>query len=181
MSLTSSNWHGYKFICEVKDLDKRLHRNGILQTAYSDTFLLPHLKDLNSQHVLVSKWCLHVDEAPCAPFFWRKTVSMFFTFYLLVSIPPALPSVPTVPLPALFPRYFSTGAQRKGTKSSSGSYLIERGKHIRTPVWNVELVGFGYRSWTGFAWCWMHILQCWWWLQKPKAFCWTSTVLFSLR
>uniref|UniRef100_A0A8C9YEM5 Nucleolar protein 11 n=1 Tax=Sander lucioperca TaxID=283035 RepID=A0A8C9YEM5_SANLU len=29
------------------------HRNEILQTAYSDSFLLPHLKDLSSQHVLL--------------------------------------------------------------------------------------------------------------------------------
>lgn len=31
-----------------------LRRNEVLQTAYSDTFLLPHLKDLSSQHVIVS-------------------------------------------------------------------------------------------------------------------------------
>ncbi|TKS68909.1 Nucleolar protein 11-like [Collichthys lucidus] len=30
-----------------------LHRNEVLRTAYSDTFLLPHLKDLCSEHVVV--------------------------------------------------------------------------------------------------------------------------------
>uniref|UniRef100_A0A7N6BXS5 Nucleolar protein 11 n=1 Tax=Anabas testudineus TaxID=64144 RepID=A0A7N6BXS5_ANATE len=40
-------------ICPV-GLHKAVLLNEVLQTAYSDTFLLPHLKDLCSQHVVVS-------------------------------------------------------------------------------------------------------------------------------
>uniref|UniRef100_A0AAQ6AE65 Nucleolar protein 11 n=1 Tax=Amphiprion ocellaris TaxID=80972 RepID=A0AAQ6AE65_AMPOC len=39
-------------ICPV-GLHKAVLLNEILQTAYSDTFLLPHLKDLSSQHVVL--------------------------------------------------------------------------------------------------------------------------------
>ncbi|KAA8595027.1 hypothetical protein FQN60_012162 [Etheostoma spectabile] len=39
-------------ICPV-GLHKAVLLNEILQTAYSDSFLLPHLKDLSSQHVLL--------------------------------------------------------------------------------------------------------------------------------
>ncbi|XP_004066307.2 nucleolar protein 11 [Oryzias latipes] len=41
-----------RLVCPVGS-HKAALLNGILQTAYSDTFLLPHLKDLNSQHVLL--------------------------------------------------------------------------------------------------------------------------------
>ncbi|XP_044047223.1 nucleolar protein 11-like isoform X2 [Siniperca chuatsi] len=39
-------------ICPV-GLHKAVLLNEVLQTAYSDTFLLPHLKDLSSQHVVL--------------------------------------------------------------------------------------------------------------------------------
>lgn len=32
----------------------KLPRNEVLLTPYSDTFLLPHLKDLSSKHSIVS-------------------------------------------------------------------------------------------------------------------------------
>uniref|UniRef100_A0A8C7Z5V4 Nucleolar protein 11 n=1 Tax=Oryzias sinensis TaxID=183150 RepID=A0A8C7Z5V4_9TELE len=41
-----------RLVCPVGS-HKAALLNGILQAAYSDTFLLPHLKDLNSQHVLL--------------------------------------------------------------------------------------------------------------------------------
>ncbi|CAG5928845.1 unnamed protein product [Menidia menidia] len=40
-----------KEICPV-GLHKAVLLNEVLQTAYSDTFLLPHLKDLSSQHIM---------------------------------------------------------------------------------------------------------------------------------
>ncbi|XP_028273334.1 nucleolar protein 11-like isoform X2 [Parambassis ranga] len=41
-----------ELICPV-GLHKAVLLNEVLQTAYSDTFLLPHLKDLSSQHVVL--------------------------------------------------------------------------------------------------------------------------------
>lgn len=45
-------------ICPV-GLQKAVLLNEVLQTAYSDTFLLPHLKDLNSQQVVLFLQYLH--------------------------------------------------------------------------------------------------------------------------
>ncbi|KAM9769290.1 nucleolar protein 11-like [Menidia menidia] len=47
-----------KEICPV-GLHKAVLLNEVLQTAYSDTFLLPHLKDLSSQHVVLFLQYLH--------------------------------------------------------------------------------------------------------------------------
>ncbi len=60
-----------------------LHRNEVLLTAYSDTFLLPHLKDLSSQHVFVSNLCFfHLKKMP-ALIYPPQQLCIFITLLML--------------------------------------------------------------------------------------------------
>ena len=89
-------------------------------TAYSDFFLLPHLKDLSPQHVVVSNskatWAAYNDTQ-------YHVVTLILEAYnnvMFFLIQSAFPPVPAVPLPKIFPRCFPSDAWIEISNSDSG-------------------------------------------------------------